>query len=552
MARTSAQAIQVRPVAAQQDNDMQQLTQTLLYRQNIERQKAEQQLAEARFLRDSIKQQQDAKNLIFGNSVKSLETYFNAADNVPASVTNDVLQNGIASLSGSINDPDFMSKAAVVVAQANSQLKGWQKYFKSTEDTVKELTEQYGMDASAVRQFAEKNMYQYGEVQPGVVDIVGLKDPSQFGDVASVLKQEVLSHPDLYQDSRVITDKAIKEIQKMSKDTEAQTRLAGALDKTGRFKVSLDSEYKSDKFDTQIAMNDPITGKSYVTAALDTKKFKDPRYARVDGDYYDALSEDKFSSLVKTASPIVKQRLHTGAIEAIRNHNAQAFQAAGYNPSLAYTISDKNIDQFWGVKGFINPYDDSAIDAFQRMYAVDLIKNSTGRYNENNTVRDSKVVTSADATAGRSGGSGGSGGYGGGTGEYVDQYSILLGNIKDKKSLTKAKYAQANTMDRTSAEYVSGVLKEAVGSHINESQYQYEILDNGQPGIIASKDIYVKQSVPGSKLTGGKPQEEIKLLFKKGSVMTVIDMSSINSWRNKTFGNKSELAATRGGNLFEQ
>jgi len=557
MAKTSAQAIQVRPVAPQQDNDMQQLTQTLLYRQNIERQKAEQELQEAKFLRESMRQQQEARNTIFGNSVKSLETYFNAAGSIPSSVSNQILEQGISQLSMNMNDADFMSKAAIVVAKANSQLKGWQNYFKSTEDTVKELTEQYGMDANAIRQFAEKNMYQYGEVQPGVIDVVGLKDASQMGDVAGMLKQEVLAHPDLYQDSRLITDKAIKEMQKISKDTEVPVSKSEVLDKTGRYRTGLASEFKSNTFDTELVKKDPNTGKPYITGRISTVEYKDPRYTRPDGSYYEALSEDKYGKMMEVASPILKQRLHTGAIEAIRYHNAQAFQAAGLNPSAAYTISDKNIDSFWGVKGFINPYDQNAIDSFQRMYAVDLIKNATGRYNEDGTVKESKITSSAAADNPRGGGSGGLGG-GGGVPGFVDYFTDMKGQMRDKQGATGRKYAQANTAPSIVMDYVGGLLKKATGNEVDVTQYRYEE-DPTNPNrilVVAASNITKPQKVQydanGKVIMSMSPGKEETIMFGKNKPIITLDKKSMNQLLNSTFGNKAEMQAATYKNPFGQ
>jgi len=90
---------------------------------------------------------------------------------------------------------------------------------------------------------------------------------------------------------------------------------------------------------------------------------------------------------------MTKKKLFIGAIDKIREHNAKAFEAAGYSAAnakeMALTVSKNNVNEWEkrGIPGFVNPFNTADVQSFERIYAKDFLRLSK-QYDESGQARE--------------------------------------------------------------------------------------------------------------------------------------------------------------------
>lgn len=367
-----AQPIQVSPIQVGSGDGLEYLGQSI---SNIIKSKE----ARDRALREAVQKQKQVNNKIFGDSNELLMKFNDSASSMPINERDTIFSYGTRMLAQNINDPNYAQLAQKIVAEAYQAYNGWNDYFKKSDEAAKELSSKYGMDEKAIKSFAYKNIY---DPKTNI-----LKDPKSFGDVYSSVTSEVMSHPELYADQYKLTSSAYKDLDDIVGKPQIKSEKL-ELDPTGERVSKIGTKYSMSLFDKEDTRVDPITGLKYSKPSLSeydyTGGVTNPK-----GGTYKILSDDKYEILNASGSPMIKQKLMIGAIEKIRDHNAEVFKKAGLGSpeELALSVSKNNASSFEDVKGFVNPFDESNMDLFQRIYASDFIRNS-GRYDKNGNVID--------------------------------------------------------------------------------------------------------------------------------------------------------------------
>lgn len=336
---------------------------------------AQQKAAREKALREAVLNQKKANDKIFGDTTELLARYHSNADNAPTQVRDQYFNQGIQELSKYANSPEFPKLASLVAAEAYKNMSGWDAYYKQTNEIAKQFATKDGgdFDEKKIKALAEK--YREG------------KSLDKLGDYTTDITNEIVSHPELYIDPYKLTSGAYADLDKMAGKPEKGGQKT-SLDPTGMKESTLGTEYTTSMFDRLNPKQDPLTGMKYSQPSLSVEP---SAIAKPSGGAYEALTDDKFQML-KSYSPSISRKLMIGALEKIRNHNAEVFKSAGVkNPEdMALSVSKNNVSQFEKIKGFVNPFDEASLDQFERSYAVDFIK-GTGRYNEDLTTKDFKL-----------------------------------------------------------------------------------------------------------------------------------------------------------------
>lgn len=339
-------------------------------------------------LQDAILTQQKTNQAVFGNVNAELRKFYTDASSVPTDVRNKIFEAGVAKLKSAVGSPDFYNQAQNITNQAFQYSNAYNNFYKAAEEVSKGLAEQYSMDPKAILSFANKSVFDEvvnpdGTVSRSLKDVSGITNPAQY------ISEQVLAHPELYVDQAKLTSSAFKEMEDLEKnDAVVSNKLT--YDPTGKKVLSLGYEYKISPFEREVERKDTTTGLTYKVPALaqvDTT-------VTVPGEKfnYKELDPVKYEGLDKTVSPKIKQKITIGALEKIREHNARVFKQAGSpDPiSAALAVSKENVASFKGVPGFINPFEQSNVDQFKRIYAVDFLKLAK-QYNENGEQKGIKI-----------------------------------------------------------------------------------------------------------------------------------------------------------------
>jgi hypothetical protein len=450
-----AQTANFTPVVIDQDNSIQYLGQTL---QNKALEKQKRQLA----VQEAMLKQRNTNNAIFGEASKNIREYYDNSKGLPQQERDMELRNAMELLKTIPSDsPEYLKLAVQATNSAATKFSAGNRYFEGVEGVIKEYSDKgFKINPDAVRQFANTFMYDYkteGQdntnliegIKAGVVQLpAGMtkeeaiataiangprqvkvrKDLSTIQDPALLVRQEIVSHPELYTDRPLVKEAAFGEVDKLYKEAKA----AGdklTLDPTGTKTTTIGTDYSLSMFDTEEESTDKVTGLKYKRPKLSLSK--------VDGIFYkggnsvEVLGEEQFDKLINSGKN-VQQEVMIGALENIRAHNAEVFRRAGI-PSpeaAAMSVSKNNASQFASIPGFANPFDEGKIEYFQRAAAADLLKQS-GRYDDKGYVLGFKLDRGVNKANPKSGVTVNIGQTGPGVEKgRMPAYKTLLGSLK--------------------------------------------------------------------------------------------------------------------------
>lgn len=538
-----AQSVQFTPIIIEQDDSIQRLG---AMAQSI----AQQKLARQQAVQEALLKQRNANNAIFGDAAKSIRQYYDNSKGLPQQDRDFEFESAMQEVSKIPADsPEYLKRITDAVNRASTKFNAGNRYFEAVESTIKNLTDSgLKINPDAVRQFANSYMYDYKNVGQDNTRIVeGLKsgviqppsgmsvdqaiaeanqlqqrqvkvrkDLSQIGDPAMAIREEIISHPELYVDRAALKESANTEIDKFLKSAKpAGSKLS--LDPTGTKVLNIGTTYDLSVFDKEDNVKDNVTGLSYKRPRLSTEKVTGIFYKG--GDQADVLSDEQYNLLTNSGKNI-KQEVMVTAIENIRDHNIEAFRRAGLdNPEqLALSVSKNNAAKFSQVPGFANPFDEDKVEIFQRAAAADILKQS-GRYDKDGNVIGFRLDRGVNAANPKSGVTVNVGGALGGGKGYEDAYQMLAQKVDAGKI----------------SDIPSNVAKVAV--QIANEQGKLGMLKGGKVQYTI-KNIDIRRDADGAiriydKLTGDKEP------------ISTLDPADFNISYNNLFGDKAQAAATQ-------
>lgn len=341
--------------------------------------------------REAIIEQQKANQLIFGNTNEELRKFYTNAASVPTEIRDNIIAAGIQKLKSSIGSPTFYTDAQDIMNTALTSFNQYNSYFKGATDAVTEL-EKEGFDSAPLLAFANKNVFDEQVDATGKVIGRQLKDISNIADPKLFIRQEAVTNPELYIDQPKLNTSAFKEMDDIIKnDALVSNKLT--YDPTGKKVLSIGYEYKLSPFEREEEKTDKTTGLKYKVPVLDVKQTSIVIPGSTDN--YVELDPVKYDRLQGSLGPSAKKKIYIGAIEKIREHNARILKEAGVpNPvQAAIGISSNNISglmqQF---PSLVNPYEDSNVETFSRIYMPEFLKN-VKQYGDDNQAKAFKLDT---------------------------------------------------------------------------------------------------------------------------------------------------------------
>lgn len=389
-----ATTITINPVIPSGDGGYELLTQSIMAGQEVKRKREE-------AIQKAILEQRTANQKLFGDTQESLRTFYKDANNVPAEVRNTIFNQGIEQLKAAANTPDFQARAQEIANQAFQLNNTYGSFYKGIADASKELSEKEGMDQATMLSFANKALFEEQKDAQGNIVKRSLRDISNITDPVAFLRNEVMAHPELYINRAAMDTGAFKEMDELrKKDADISNELK--LDPTGKKTVSLGYKYKLSPFETEEEKTDTVTGLKYKVPVL--KEVKSTVTIPGTTNTYRELDPVKYDQFIGQAGPMTKKKLFIGAIDKIREHNAKAFEAAGYSAAnakeMALTVSKNNVNEWEkkGIPGFVNPFNTAEVQSFERIYAKDFLRLSK-QYDESGQAREFALNRGVDVAA---------------------------------------------------------------------------------------------------------------------------------------------------------
>lgn len=550
-----AQVVNATPVVLENDNSTQFFANTLA---NVAEEKRKRQF----LMQQQLLKQREANDKIFGDQVKNLQEW-SAASKLPTVERDRILNEAVVTLAQNKNRPDFQAVAPVLATKAFQAYKGWDKYYGEAESTINDLAQRFNADPAKLKQFALANIYDYkqegqdntniiegyrsGVIQPPAgmtVDqaiseaqsirpktVQKLKDAAQMMDAASTIQEEFNAHPELYIDRNKVNTGAFAEIDKTFKALQPKGDKL-SLDPTG-FKVTkIGTEYTLSPFESEVEFTDKETGLKYKKPVLKTEQTT--VITKPDGKPYSVLSEDAYEAFVGGDNKNIRQAVYTTALDKIREHNEQAFEKAGftYPKATALAVSRNNASQFNTIPGYVNPFDDAALEVFQRAAAVDLL-NASGRYDDKGEVVGFKLDRGIDKN--RPNVTNVYNNIGEGKG-FIDAFSSV-DEMATKKFNEGKKYTQVNLSPYS--DVIIDYAQDALGvKNLNSADLQIVKDKDGNVGIYAARDIKGKPTLENPL---GQPIRKAGL--DGAALIAYIDRDKFNILANNSLGQKAKGSA---------
>ena len=322
---------------------------------------------------DAIIEQQKANQLLFGDTSKELRRLYNDASSVPIQIRDEKLAQAMQKVKEAIGSPNQFEITQDSITELTTTLNQYNTFYKGTKEAIDALTPE-GIKPDVVAAFVNKTVFDEFTDQRGKVMSRKLRDVSEINDPKSFVLKEVATNPELYYDEGMLSTKAAEELSKITqKDATVDEKLE--LDPTGKKVIKIGFQYKLSPFEREEERIDDVTKLKYKVPVLDIK----PTDVSKPGSdqVYEGLDIVKYNNLKGALGPASRKKVMIGAINLIRKHNEDVLREAGHpNPKkAALSLSQNNIaSNMQKLPGLINPYEESNIDTFSRIYMPDFIK----------------------------------------------------------------------------------------------------------------------------------------------------------------------------------
>jgi hypothetical protein len=322
---------------------------------------------------DAIIEQQKANQLLFGDTSKELRKLYNDASSVPTQIRDEKLAQAMQKVKAAIGSPNQFEITQDSITELTTTLNQYNNFYKGTKEAIDALTPE-GIKPEVVAAFVNKTVFDEFTDQRGKVMSRKLRDVSDIEDPKSFVLKEVATNPELYYAEELLAPKAAEELLKITqRDPLVKDDLS--YDPTGKKVVKLGYQYKLSPFEREEERVDDVTKLKYKVPVLDTK----PTDVTKPGSdqVYEGLDIVKYNNLQSSLGPASKKKILIGAINLIRKHNEDVLREAGHpDPEKgALSLSQNNIaSNMQKMPELINPYEESNIDTFSRIYMPSFIK----------------------------------------------------------------------------------------------------------------------------------------------------------------------------------
>lgn len=323
--------------------------------------------------RDAIIEQQKANQLIYGDTSKELRKLYSDATNVPTQIRDSKLAEAMQKVKSALGSPNQFEVTQDSINELATTLNQYNTFYKGAKEAIDALTPE-GVKPEVVAAFVNRTVFDEFTDQRGNVMSRKLRDVSDINDPKSFVLKEVATNPEFYYAEELLAPKAAEEFSKITqKDPTVKEDLE--LDPTGKKVIKLGYQYKLSPFEREEERTDNVTGLKYKVPVLDTKPTEIFRPGS--DQVYEGLDIVKYNNIKSSLGPASSKKVLIGAINLIRKHNEDVLREAGHpDPEKgALSLSQNNIaSNMQKMPELINPYEESNIDTFSRIYMPDFIK----------------------------------------------------------------------------------------------------------------------------------------------------------------------------------